>query len=845
MRIPFAVRHAARETRSSLRRLGVYMGTITLGVAALVAINGYRENAQRSVRDEARNLMGADVKLSAGRPLADSVRMMLDSVEAAGTPVSDVVSTVTVALAPNGRTRLVQLRAITGGFPFYGDVETEPVGLWQDMQRGGIAITEPAVLIALGVEAGDSIRLGSLWLPVAGTAPNLPPELSFRSAIGPRVFIAGSDLEATGLIGFGSLVRHEAFLALPDEDRAGEFVRDQRRFLRVNEVAVETARGEAADIAEGLDWLGRFLGLVGLMALLLGGLGVGSAIHVFVADRRPTVAVLRCLGATQRTTFAAYLLQAGLLGLAGATAGAVVGVIVQYLLPYVLDAALPFRTSFRLEPGPIVAGIATGVWVSVVFALLPLLEIRRIPPLAALRFEVDPPRRRRDPARLAAFATLLISITLLAVWQAPSPRDGLGFAVAIGVTLLLLWGAARAAIALTRRFVPRRAAFTFRQGVASLFRPHNQTVAVTMALGFGVFLVVAIWTVQHNLVRMLRPENDGAQPNLVAFDIQPDQVDDVRSILRGHGAPDAAGVPIVNSRIATINGVPVRDLLDRRRGGPEPWTLRREYRNTYRDTITTSETLIAGEWWSGPREPGALPRISIEVELAEDLQVGIGDTLTWDVQGIDIPSVIVNLRAVDWARFDTNFFVVFEGGVLDAAPQNYVMLARLPDATARAEAQRDVVLSHPNVSLIDVATVQDTIERLVGRTTLVIRFMALFSVIAGIVVLAGAVSASRFQRVRESVLLRTLGATRAQIRRILLTEYATLGLLAGVVGTVLGTLAGGLLVTQAFDMEFALPALQLFVALVVVVALSAAIGILNGGEALKRTPLAVLRETEA
>lgn len=842
MNVRFAALHAIREARASARRLGIYMVTITLGVAALVAINGYRENAQRSVREEARNLLGADVKLSAGRPLGEPVRALLDSAGAAGIPVADVVGTVTVALAGNGNTRLVQLRAVTGGYPFYGAVETEPAGLWDALGDAGIAIVEPAVLIALGIEPGDSIRIGTLWLPVAGVAPALPPEMSFRAAIGPRVFIAGADLAGTGLIGFGSLVRHEAYLALPGADGAGRFVEEHRQFLRVNEVAVETADGEAADIARGLEWLGRFLGLVGLMALLLGGLGVGSAIHVFIAGRRSTVAVLRCIGATQRTTFAAYLFQAALLGLAGAMLGAVIGVAVQALLPLLLDAALPFRTTFRFEPGPVIAGIATGAWVAVMFALLPLLEIRRIPPLAALRVEVEPPAAGRDPARTAAFTALLGSIVLLSIWQAPSIREGLAFAAAIAGALAVLWVAARMAIAIARRSLPRRAAFTLRQGVAGLFRPHNQTVAVTVALGFGMFLVAAIWTVQHNLLGMLRPGEPGKQPNLVAFDIQPDQVEGVRTILQSHGATAGDAVPIVTARIAAINGITTRALLDRS-DGPEPWTLRREYRNTWRDTLTDAETLVAGEWWADTRPPGALPRISVEQDLAGDLDVTVGDTIVWDVQGIEIATEVASLRAVDWARYDTNFFVVFEGGVLDAAPHAWVMLAHLDDAGARARAQRDIVLASPNVSIVDVATVQETITRIVDRTALVIRFMALFSVVAGIIVLGGAISASRFQRVRESVLLRTLGATRRQIRHILLTEYATLGLLAGIVGTLLGGVAGALLVTRVFDLSLSVPFSRLALAVIAVAVLAAVIGVINGGEATRRTPLAALRES--
>jgi putative ABC transport system permease protein len=305
-------------------------------------------------------------------------------------------------------------------------------------------------------------------------------------------------------------------------------------------------------------------------------------------------------------------------------------------------------------------------------------------------------------------------------------------------------------------------------------------------------------------------------------------------------------VPIVTARIAAINGRSVRDILsDRATRRVQPWTVRREYRNTYRDTLTASETLVSGAWWDGPRPAGTPARISLEQELAADLAVTVGDNITWDVQGVEIESIITSLRTVDWARFDTNFFVVFEPGVLESAPQSVVLVTHVPDERARAEAQRDIVTDYPNISLVDVATIQVALERIIGNAILAIRFMAVFSVAAGIVVLIGAVSASRFQRVRESVLLRTLGATRRQIRRILLTEYATLGLLAGAVGTALGTVAGALVVSRVFEMDFILPLAPMFVALVGVTALAAGVGLANSREALRKTPLAVLRDAES
>jgi putative ABC transport system permease protein len=842
VRLPFALRHAAREARSSARRIGLYMGTITIGVAALVAINSFRANVLRSVTEESRALLGADVRVRSQSPFPDSVVAVLDSIRAAGTPVAGVTSTVSVAIAGNGRTRLVQVRAVDGGFPFYGRIETRPAGLWPAPADRPAVIVEPALLTALDVAVGDSVRIGERWFEIAGTAPSLAPEVGFQSAIGPRVFFNAAWLASTGIVRFGSMIRYDAYFTTPDawaatrfEDRYGE------RFRR-QQVRISTADEQAEFLAEALDAMGRFLGLVGLMALLLGGLGVASAIHVFVAEARPTVATLRCLGATQRTAFTAYLVQAGVLGLLGALAGVLLGLAAQAALPVLLGGALPVSVRFAIEWTPVLSGLATGVWVATVFALLPLLAIRGIAPLQALRHEVEPERRRPDAWRALAWLALLASMLVLAVLQAPTRTAGLAFAGVLAATLLALRLTAGLLIRATRRFFPRRARFTVRQGVASLFRPHNQTAAVTMALGFGVFLLATLWVVQANLLGWLRIERGRDSPNLVAFDIQQDQVDDARAIFAQHGAAEPDFIPIVTARIAAINGRSIDGIL----AGPEarnvqPWAVRREYRHTWRDTLTGGETLIAGEWWHAPRADG-LPRISIEQELTSHLNVGLGDVITWNIHGVERETRIASVRTVDWARFETNFFVVFEPGALDGAPASYVTVAAVADDAARAAIQRDLSLRHANISTVDLETIQATVRRIVGQVTLAVRFMALFSLAGGALVLLGALAASRFQRVRESVLLRTLGATRAQVRRVLFTEYIVLGTLAGLAGVLLATGAGWGLTRYVLRLDFALPAAALAGGWLAVAGLTAAIGLLNSREALRRTPLAVLRE---
>ncbi|HSJ29985.1 MAG TPA: FtsX-like permease family protein [Longimicrobiales bacterium] len=859
MRAPFWLKLAAREMRASGRRLAVYMGAITLGVAALVAINSFRAQVVESVDSESKALLGADLRISSNRAFPDSITGILDSASTAGVPVSRVTTALTVALTQDGAVRLAQVRAVAGGYPFYGEMVTEPAGLWSRVQEARTALAEQSLMEQLGAEVGDSIRLGAVWFEIRGVLTSLPPELSFRNAVGPRVYISERMLDETGLLRFGSIARYEAYLQIRDDLELQQFVdRNHAVFSRAG-VGFETAAEQAEDLAQALENLGRFLGLVGLSALLLGGLGVASAVNVFVKEKRRTVAVLRCLGATQRTAFGAYLLQATLIGSLGALLGALLGVGIQALLPRLIGTALPITVPFAVQWDVVAIGVATGALVAATFALLPLLAVRGISPLRALRHDVDEPAPRFDPWRIAAFLLIIASVAAVSIWQARLWQAGLLYAGALIVGMGILWICARLLILLTRRVArtgaalarrdrsgsARRRAFTTRQGIANLYRPRNQTAAVTMSLGFGVFLVATLWVVQQNLLSWLAPADGAPQPNLIFFDIQRDQLGEMRSLMEQHADAPAELVPIVPARLTAINGRTIDQLLEERPRRVEPWALRREYRHTYRDTLTSTETLVEGAWFdeAAAAEPG-IARVSIEQDVARNLDVSIGDRITWDITGVSIESVITSLRTVDWARFETNFFFVFEPGVLEQAPQSAVSLVAVQNDSARAALQREAVQRFPNISVVDIATVQRVLRRIIDRVTYAIRFMAAFSVGAGTLVLFGAIAASRFQRVRESALLRALGATRAQVRRILLVEYAALGALAGLTGVLLAGIAGWLLTRFVFSMPYTLPIATLALIWLLVTVAAALLGMLNSREALRSTPLTVLREAD-
>jgi putative ABC transport system permease protein len=411
--------------------------------------------------------------------------------------------------------------------------------------------------------------------------------------------------------------------------------------------------------------------------------------------------------------------------------------------------------------------------------------------------------------------------------------------------LLLLWGAAWALVRALRRLPRESLPYLARQGLANLYRPGNQTRTVVLALGFGVYLLATLLLTQHNLLLPLRTDGAATRANLLLWDVQEDQEPAVAAELRAQGLPVLQRAPIVPMRVAAINGEAVRawtdaELEEENGGGPDGWAVRREYRSTYRDTLLTSERLLEGDFWE-PDVRG-IQQVSLERGIAEDLDVALGDTITWDVQGVRLPTVVTSLREVDWARFEPNFFAVFPTAALEPAPKSWVVLTRAATPAARAGLQRDLVARFSNVAVLDLTQVQEALDEVIGRVSAVIRFLAAFSVATGFVVLLGAIATSRLQRIRESVLLKTLGATRRQIGWILLAEYLLLGVLSVAVGAALAAAAGWALARWVFEVPFELAPLPLAVLGVATVLLAAATGVWASREVFRRTPLEAIRE---
>jgi putative ABC transport system permease protein len=840
----FVVRMAARELRAAPRRLFLLMGTVAVGVAALVAINSFTDNLRESVRLQARSLLGADLSLVSRQPPSPRVEALLDTLSRR-VEVARVTSFAGMAYVPRtAGTRLVQVAAVAGQYPFYGKIRTRPDQAWSELQSGRHVVVDPSLLTALSARIGDTVALGEGRFVITGTIESAPSEVGFRFAFGPRIYISAAHLTETGLLGFGARVQYEIFLKLAPGISAQELARRYRAPLRPERIRLRTVADDQRNLNDVLSRLTGYLGLVALMALLLGGIGVASAVVVFVRQRSESIAVLRCLGATGGRIFAIYLVEAAVMGLAGSIAGALIGLALQRFLPGLLAGLLPVDVVPTISWSAVGLGIGMGLWVALSFTLLPLLGIRRISPLSALRRPYASERPRRDLWWGLAIFVLAVSTVILAVHQVGSWRQGAVFAGGVALALLILWGASWALIQLMRRWLPAGWPYVWRQGLANLHRPANQTVTLVLAIGFGAFLLGTLYLVQHNLLRQLRLTGGPARPNLVLFDIQPDQLSGIQRELRDAGLPLSAPTPIVPMRIRSVNGRPVTTLLaaDSVTGDARSnaWAFRREYRSTYRDSVVATERVIAGRW---SRTKAPLPaRISVEQDLARELGVGVGDEIVWDVQGVTLASRVTSLREVDWARFEPNFFVVFAPGALESAPQTWVTLTRISSPEERGRFQRRLAERFPNVSTLDLSLLQEALERLVDRVALAIRFMALFSLGVGGVVLVGALATSRFQRIREGALLRTLGATRAQIFRVILAEYLSLGLLASLVALVLATAAGWALARFVFEGTFSLPLVPMSGLILSIVALTVIVGLGNSRDVVRRTPLEVLRD---
>lgn len=835
---PFTWRVAWRDSRSSRRRLLLFATSIVIGIAALVGIRSFGASLRQALDDQARGLLGADLSLGGRQPFDARVETLLTRIGGEQAREVDVMS---MAQFPaTGRSRLVDLRSIGAGYPFYGGLETDPPAAAAAFERGEGALVEEALLAQMNAAPGDAIQLGSLTTRVLGRLRKMPGETAGFSALAPRVLLPRSLFDQTGLLRPGSLARYKAHFRLPssvDPDALVEAIRPELSELRLGASTVETKK---KDIGRFVDQVTQFLSLVGFVALLLGGVGVASAIHVHLRQKLESVAVLRCLGCSVGQTFAIYLLQGIALGAVGAVAGAVLGVGLQSVLPRVFASYLPFPVPVSLAWGAVAAAMGQGFVICVLFAVLPLLGVRRVSPLAALRVSYETRAPGRDPLQWLAYAALAASIVGFCLLNTRRWPMGLGFAGGLALAFAVLAGVARALAWSMRRVVRPAWPYVLRQGLANLHRPNNRTVLLLLSLGLGTFLMLTLYLVQNNILREIAASRPATEANIILFDVQPDQRATVAGLVRARGLPVLDEAPIVTMRLAVIKGRPVEQILaDTNRTIPN-WVLRREFRSSVAGGLRPGESVVAGVW--PPRaEPAQPVGVSMEDGLARELDVGLGAEIEFDLQGVPMAGIVTSLRKVDWRRVQPGFFLLFPPEALGDVPATHILTTRAPSAADSAALQSEIVRQFPNISVIDVSVLLQTLDAIVDKVAFVVRFMALFTVATGLLVLAGAVLTGRYQRIRESILLRTLGASRRQVLCILLVEYLSLGALAALAGIFLAVTATWALARWVFAIPFGPDLAVLALAVISVAALTALVGLLASRGVLNHPPLEILR----
>ena len=835
----FILKMAWRDTRASRRRLLLYSLSIVLGVAALTGISALGDNLRGAIDSQAKGLLGADLNVTGRREFSEKT---LARLRATGGELATSIATNTMAdFGPAGR-RLVALTAMEGGFPFYGEVETAPADAYARLREPNTAIMEETAMTQAGLMVGSEIQLGAATFTVVGALKKYPGLSPFTSMFAPRIEVSMAALRGTALLQRGSLSQHNAYLKLPPGADAGALKKTLREELRTERLGFTTAAERKEQLGDALQNLFSFVSLVGFLALFLGAVGVASAMHVFIRQRLATVAVLRCLGASARTSFAIYLVQGLGLGLAGSLLGAGLGLLLQAVLPVLLKDYVPYQVEFAVSWRALLTGLGAGVGISALFTLLPLLNVRRVAPLHVLRSGFEDDFVRPDPLRYAVYAAIGAAMWAVGALQMSSWRLGLAFSLGMIASFAVLAGVAEIIIWVARRVRTGGLPYTWRQGIANVHRPNNRTALLMLSLGLGTFMLLTLALTRASLLAKLRGLDLGDRPNLMFFDVQADQIERLRAIARREGVPLAKTTPIVTMRLSTLKGRTVEEIGADKASTVPAWALRREYRSTYRTTLDDTEQVTAGKFeGTAPAGEARVP-VSVEAGLAKDLQLNLRDELDFNVQGVAVKAVIGSVRQVDWQRMQANFFFVFPAGPLEGAPVTYAAAARTPSADDAARLQKAVAKEMPNVSAIDLGFVVRLLDGIFTKIAWAISFLASFTVATGVVVLVGAVLMGRHQRVREAVLLRTLGAQRWQLRQIMLAEYTVLGLLAAATGGGLAVLANGLLAKFLFKVSAVPPVPWLAAAVAAVTALTIVTGLLANRGVSEHPPLEILRQ---
>lgn len=831
-----AIRLARRELRGGFAGLRVFAACLVLGVAAIAGIGSLAASLTAGIAGDARILLGGDVEARLAYRAASPAEL---GFLARSGRLSTVATLRAMARTPDGRRHsLIELKAVDAAYPLYGKLElAPPQGLGaaladRDNEFG--ALVDPAILARLGAKVGDRIAIGEAVLQIRGTIAREPDAAASGLAFGPRVMISAAALAATRLIRPGALVTWRYRLRLPPGAAPDEWAASARAAFPDAGWEIRSFERASPGLQRLIDRVSLFLSLVGLSALLVGGVGIGNAVTGHIAARTATIATLKCLGAPNRLVFAVYLCEISVLALTTIAAALAIGAAVPAAVKPLLAPVLPVPARLGIYPQPLLLAALYGALVTLAFSLGPLAGILGIAPGALFRDRIDRSRRRIPPTALAATVILALALAALVAASTENRRAAAWF-VAGAVAAFAIFRAAGAAIVLAAGKLPRPRAPLLRLALANLYRPGGTTGEVVLSLGIGLAVLAALALVAGNLRRQIDERLPQAAPAFFFIDIQPDQLPRFAAIVRGFPGARFEHVPMMRGRITRLNGVSAETA----KVAPEArWALRGDRGLTYSATLPEGSRLAAGAWW--PPDYHGPPLVSFDAGLAQGMGLEVGDSLSVNLLGREITARIANLRAIDWERLGINFAIVFAPGTLEHAPQTDLAAVYLPQAEGEALAAA-VTQRFPNVSAIDVREALAAVGRVVSLIGDAVRLTALLTLAAGALVLGGVIAAGHRQRVYDAVVLKVLGATRLTVLSSFLMEFGILGGLAGQVAAAVGTLAAYAIVTRLMRIDWVFLPVPLAATVGLAVVLSLAIGFAGTWRALGAKPAPLLR----
>jgi putative ABC transport system permease protein len=839
----FVLGMTLREMRASWKRLLFFFVCLSIGVGSIVAIRSVIQSVRGVFNGEARALITSDLILTSNQPFGDKADALIDQrlrdAEASSHLSVEVATMVRSADPARVASRMVELRAVEAAFPFYGTVKlSEGQPYEYSLLEGFGVLVRPEVLAQLGLRVGDRLLIGKQPFTIRGVIEAEPGRRLGAFSLGPRVFISYQDLQSTGLLSFGSRASYQRLVKVGDAT-FDSLVQNLRTDLSSTFVRFRSYKATEDDIGEDFARAENYLSLVGLVIVILGGIGVSSVTRVFVAQKVKSIAILKCLGGRSRQLLAIYMTQVIVLGLAGSAFGILLAGLAVAAIPSTIAASAGITVDYSLTASAVIQGLGIGLLVAILFSLPPLLEIRDVKPSLLLRAEAV--KRRFDPVQVAVIVLAVAGLVGLTVWQAGSLRIGSVVAVGFAATALVLH---LAGVALIKAIAPLAGArwFPLRHAVLQLSRPGSQARIVLLAVGLGSFFIVGVRSLQENLVNEFTVNLSPDLPDMFLLDVQQDQVADMTALLKRWqqpGTPEPQLLPILRARVVGVEGreVSLEDYEDVRGRG----SLAREYTITYRPALERNETVVDGAFWDGT--PSSAGEVSIEESLRERFRINVGDVMRFDVMGRQIEARVTSVRHVDWGDSRAGgFMFVFRPGLLDDAPHGFISFFRGPDNVAeRAALQTQLVAGFPNVSVIDGREMLNTIRTIVENVTLAVTVVGSLVVLSGLLILIGAVAMTKFRRIYEAAIFKTLGATRRMIGSVLLIEYGVLGALSGTIGSV-GAIALTWGISRfALDIPWSPLPLISVAGIVISAILVAIVGVAASWEVLQRKPLATLR----